>query len=95
MVAIRSRGALALYERPFECIEILGDPRELANALYNVSLALVYSQDNRTDSSRAAIDEAEAIYRELGDIGGLGDVEWSRGNYVANVEETSREPSST
>jgi predicted ATPase/class 3 adenylate cyclase len=79
-------GALALYQETVRMHRDLGDPRELANALYNVSLAVVYSQDNGTDASRAAIGEAEALYRELGDVGGMGDVEWSRGNYVANVE---------
>jgi predicted ATPase/class 3 adenylate cyclase len=79
-------GALALYEETVRMHRDLGDPRELANALYNVSLAVVYSQDKGTDASKAAIGEAEVIYRELGDIGGIGDVEWSRGNYVANVE---------
>ena len=80
-------GALALYQETVRMHRDLGDPRELANALYNVSLAVVYSQGNGTDASRAAIGEAEALYRELGDVGGMGDVEWSRGNYVANVEE--------
>jgi hypothetical protein len=31
------------------------------------------------------LDEAEDIYRTIGDVGGLGDVEWSRGNYTAHV----------
>ena len=75
--------------RPFECTEDLGDPKELANALYNVSLAMVFVQGNGTDASRDALDEAEALYRELGDVGGIGDVEWGRGNYTAYVDDDS------
>ena len=67
-------GALEIYRETVRMHRILGDPRELANALYNVSLATVFVQD--TSASRDALDEAEVLYRELGDVGGLGDVEW-------------------
>jgi predicted ATPase/class 3 adenylate cyclase len=78
-------GALELYRETVRIHRILGDPKELANALYNVSLATVFVQDE--SASSAALDEAEALYRELGDVGGLGDVEWGRGNFVAYVDE--------
>ena len=61
----------------------MGDPREIANALYNYSLPLVFGVLQDATESLAALDEAEKLYRDLGDAGGLGDVEWGRGNVVA------------
>ncbi|MET0565598.1 MAG: adenylate/guanylate cyclase domain-containing protein [Acidimicrobiia bacterium] len=77
-------GALEIYRETVRMHRVLGDPRELANALYNVSLATVFVQD--ANASRDALDEAEVLYRELGDVGGLGDVEWGRGNFTAYVD---------
>ena len=77
--------ALEVYRETVRMHRSLGDPKELANALYNVSLATVFVQDS--NASRDALDEAEVLYRELGDVGGLGDVEWGRGNFTAYVDE--------
>jgi len=64
----------------------IGDPREIANALYNHSLAVVFSEGDPAVAT-AALDEAEAIYRELADTGGLGDVEWARGDNAMFLDE--------
>jgi predicted ATPase/class 3 adenylate cyclase len=80
--------ALEVYQETVRMHRSLGDPKELANALYNVSLATVFVQD--ASASRDALDEAEGIYRELGDVAGLGDVEWGRGNFTAYVDDDAR-----
>jgi tetratricopeptide (TPR) repeat protein len=78
-------GALAVYRETLELHRRLGDAREIANALYNLSLAIIFGGEEDKSASEAAVEEAEAIYRDLGDVGGLGDLEWSRGNFVAYV----------
>jgi predicted ATPase/class 3 adenylate cyclase len=76
---------LEVYERTLTMERDLGDPKRIANALYNYSLALVFGTGS-SEGSAQALDEAEALYRELGDVGGLGDIEWGRGNAVAYAE---------
>ena len=66
------RGALEIWRQ-------LSDPRELANALYNLSLAVGFG-DNDPDQALEILDEAESLYRSLEDESGLGDVAWARGN---------------
>jgi predicted ATPase/class 3 adenylate cyclase len=75
--------ALEIYRETVRMHRILGDWKELANALYNVSLATVFTQEDGREAAAAALDEAGALYRDLGDIGGLGDVEWAWGNVAA------------
>ena len=61
----------------------VGDPGEIANALYNLALAVDFaSPEGGTGLTEAVamLDEAEEIYRRLGDVGRLGDVAWGRGN---------------
>jgi tetratricopeptide (TPR) repeat protein len=79
-------GAGRVYRETLDLQRELGDPREIANALYNHSLALVYGSSAPEDAV-VALDEAESINRELGNVGGLGDVEWARGTYAAASEE--------
>jgi predicted ATPase/class 3 adenylate cyclase len=72
-----------------------GDPeshRELANALYNRGYipvaALMKSSDVNAPAdpdARAMLEEALAIYRELGDIGGEGNLLWGLGGYLMFV----------
>jgi predicted ATPase/class 3 adenylate cyclase len=76
-------GASKVYRETLDLQRDLGDPREIANALYNHSLAQVYTSGDPELAPRA-LDEAESINRELGSVGGLGDVEWARGAYAAN-----------
>ena len=75
-----------VYRETLELQRELGDPREIANALYNYSLPMVFGVLQDAKGSHAALDEAEKLYRELGDVGGLGDVEWGRGNVVAYTD---------
>ena len=75
--------AREIYRETVRLQRILGDPKELANALYNLSLATVFTPDGGRDAAAAALDEAATLYRDLGDIGGLGDVEWAWGNVAA------------
>jgi predicted ATPase/class 3 adenylate cyclase len=74
-----------MYAKTLELQRELGDPKEIANALYNYSLAIIFSEAADSESSARALAEAEQLYRDLGDAGGLGDVEWGRGNFVAHV----------
>ena len=91
--------AKRVYWEALEMQRELGDPKKIANALYNYGLALAFtaSQENEPtslDETEAVFDEAEDLYRELGDVGGLGDVEWGRGSavaYVANELEQALE----
>ncbi len=74
---------LATYRHALEMQRQVGDPGEIANALYNMALAVDFaSPEGGTGvaESVAMLDEAEEIYRRLGDVGGLGDVAWGRGN---------------
>jgi tetratricopeptide (TPR) repeat protein len=72
-----------VYGQALEMQRELGDPKEIANALYNVALSVAFGQNQDFEASSRAFDEAEVLYTELGDVGGLGDVEWGRGNLIA------------
>jgi tetratricopeptide (TPR) repeat protein len=72
-----------VYAQALEMQRELGDPKEIANALYNVALSLAFGENQDFEASTRAFDEAQMLYTELGDVGGLGDVEWGRGNLVA------------
>ena len=72
--------AARIYKETLEIQRTLGDPFEIANALYNYSLVQVFGVSRDPEAGAAALDEAESLYRGLGDVGGLGDVEWGRGN---------------
>ncbi len=78
--------AREIYGKTVQMQRFLGDPKGLANALYNLSLATVFTQEGR-DAAAAALDEAGALYGDLGDIGGLGDVEWAWGNVAAYEDQ--------
>jgi tetratricopeptide (TPR) repeat protein len=80
-------GVTRVYEETLEMQRLLGEPREIANALYNYSLTFVFGGNRDGAAASRALDEAEAIYRQLGDIGGLGDIEWGWGNVVAYVDD--------
>ncbi len=75
-----------VYAGALEAERELGDPKRIANALYNYSLSVAYGPDPDREVASQALDEAERIYRELGDVGGLGDVEWGRGGVAAYIE---------
>lgn len=77
-----------------------GDPadrRELANALYNrafVTVAsIMWTHDavaTDRDAGRAMLEEALAIYRELGDTAGEGNVLWGLGGFELYVDDPAR-----
>jgi predicted ATPase/class 3 adenylate cyclase len=89
---------LAAYTRALEIQRELGDPKEIANALYNHGLVVAFTAGRVTDAItlqdlEVIFNEAEEIYTRLGDDGGLGNIEWARGSAVAyfldNPEEAT------
>ncbi len=74
---------VVVYQQALEMQRRLGDPKEIANALYNVALSLAFGDNQDFDAANDALNEAERLYTELDDVGGLGDVEWARGNLIA------------
>jgi tetratricopeptide (TPR) repeat protein len=76
------------YKLVLEMQRGLGDPKEIANALYNYGLVVAFTDLGKTMGRHdldAIFDEAEALYRSLDDVGGLGDIEWGRGTAAAYV----------
>jgi predicted ATPase/class 3 adenylate cyclase len=76
----------------------MGDKREIANALYDRAYAdmidimegTVAPPPPGTDMPTPALDEALAIYQELGDTGGEGNIVWALGSvhyFTANANE--------
>jgi hypothetical protein len=83
------------YEEAVEIWRGLGDKGELANALYNYSFVFSVPEnpveptgpvDPSAEGERAQ-DEALALYRELGDERGQGNVLWGKGNKKYFSEE--------
>jgi tetratricopeptide (TPR) repeat protein len=72
-------GCVAAYRQALEIQREVGDPGEIANALYNAALGIGFGE-NDPDHALLLLDEAETLYRSIGDESGLGDVEWGRGN---------------
>lgn len=73
-------GSRDTYRDAIDLQRDVGDPAEIANALYNYAMPVAYAGGDTDDEADSALDEAERIYRDLGDIGGLGDVAWGRGD---------------
>lgn len=80
----RSTECREVYRQALELERVIGDPAAIANALYNHALATGFDLHDDLDpvlpEMEAELDEAEALYRDLDDLGGLGDVFWARGN---------------
>jgi tetratricopeptide (TPR) repeat protein len=76
--------AAAEYREALRLQRELGDPAELANALYNFGITTSFDADRfdgvGSPEGDEAMVEAEAIYRRLGHERGLGDVHWGMGN---------------
>jgi predicted ATPase/class 3 adenylate cyclase len=70
---------LAHYQQALEIQRELGRSADLARAIYNHTLAAVYKYGDSEEYDRMFF-EARAIYEELGDRNGLGDVAWGLGN---------------
>jgi tetratricopeptide (TPR) repeat protein len=81
-----------IYETVLSMQREIGDEAEIANALYNFSLVVSF-QGRQTGDPRLIeetnllLDEADEIYTRLGDVGGQGDIQWSRGNAAAFLRE--------
>ena len=87
---------LQVYEEALAIQRELGDPKGIANALYNFGLVQAFTAGRENEGvtvaeTEEAFEEAERLYRELGDLGGLGDVEWGRGSSVAFVANKPEE----
>lgn len=93
--------AYAIYRDLLPVQRELGDPGEIANALYNFGLTVAF-EGSDPGAGEAALREAEAIFEGLGDANGLGNVHWGLGNMwiyrmdrfddsLALLERTARE----
>lgn len=94
----RMEDALSSYGQALELQRQAAKPKEIANALYNYGLAYafgmgrpVFDEEESVAKMRAFFDEAQAVYEDLGDVGGLGDVAWGRGSVAAFVPERADE----
>ena len=70
----------------------LDDRRGLANALYGLSFSwaiLDLEDPENATKALAAIDEAQALYTELGDADGVGRCEWARANLEYGLRDGS------
>jgi tetratricopeptide (TPR) repeat protein len=86
------------YDEQLRLWRELGDNREIANALYNRAYAdMIDIMEGRTpppepgtETPTPALDEALAIYQELGDKGGEGNILWALGSvhyFTSNASE--------
>ncbi len=82
---------IEVYATALEMERELGDPKRIANALYNVALSVAFGEQQDVEAATRALDEAEAIYTGLGDVGGLGDIEWARGNLISYSSDDMEE----
>jgi predicted ATPase/class 3 adenylate cyclase len=80
-------GAIPAYNGALDLWRAIGDQSEVANALYN--LAFTYNIDANAKEvepvydmslGRPLLEESLAIYRELGDQHGIGNVLWALGS---------------
>nr|MBA2374329.1 tetratricopeptide repeat protein [Chloroflexota bacterium] len=92
------RPAADWYGRALDLWRTIGDEREIANALYNASYAVLirFMEGNPLDGTqvegRAMLDEALALYEKLGDEVGIGNIEWAIGSYTYFIEGIAAEP---
>ena len=94
--------AEACYAEALELWRQIGDRREIANALFNRAYAdAAWIMGGRIDgdasAAREMLEEALAIYRDLGDAAGEGNILWAIGSFhffaneMAEAEATYRE----
>ena len=78
------------YSAALELAREIGDPRLLADALYNAAFGQFYPADADPEAvavAEAMSIEALGIYRELGDRAGEAKVLWGRATLVWNLPE--------
>jgi predicted ATPase/class 3 adenylate cyclase len=78
----KSEDCLAAYEEAVTLQREVGEPSDIANALYNHALALGFTGAEDSVERRdalAALEEAQAIYQDADDFNGLGNTSWGRG----------------
>ena len=79
--------ARACYQAALDTWRAIGDKREIANALYNRAYADAVGimggepADELRGKPREMLEEALALYRELGDIAGEGNILWGIGSF--------------
>jgi predicted ATPase/class 3 adenylate cyclase len=82
------RAMKVAYREALDIWRSLGDKAEIANALYNYAFAFAVSPDPGADPGQAdpegegqrTLEEALALYEELGDLHGQANVLWGMGN---------------
>jgi predicted ATPase/class 3 adenylate cyclase len=73
--------AVGRYEEALALARTMDEPAAVANALYNLTFAAVYStQYEEVDAARGFADEALEIYRRLGDHAGEARTLWAISN---------------
>jgi predicted ATPase/class 3 adenylate cyclase len=82
-----------------ECLAIrreLGEPRAIAEALYNLGFSISYEDRTQlnAEAARTVFEEALAMFRQLGDQGAIARALWAIGNarYIAGDYEGAMEP---
>jgi predicted ATPase/class 3 adenylate cyclase len=78
----------AAYRETVDIWRAVGDKAEIANALYNYAFSFSVNADPTLDPSAAdpegegprALEEALALFREVGDVRGQANVLWGMGN---------------
>jgi predicted ATPase/class 3 adenylate cyclase len=84
---------VAPYREALAIQRELGDPGEIANAIYNAAIgqSVAAVTSGVTDEVRREVfglyDEGEAIYRRLGDENGLGNIAFGRGLAVSDLDD--------
>lgn len=81
--------ALVHYQAAVDLARELGDPRGLAEALYDYAFPHLLGDRDEAAADRA-LDEAESIFAELGDRHGIARVIWARGVHGMYVDEPER-----
>jgi predicted ATPase/class 3 adenylate cyclase len=67
------------YEENLAIVRTFGDKRQLADALYNASFPMLVGRSDLA-SALTLVEEALAIFRELGDAPGVARTQWAIGN---------------
>jgi predicted ATPase/class 3 adenylate cyclase len=74
-------GAQTWYGEALEVAEALGDPKQIADALYNYAFSFDPGKwGEQVDRLVSILDRAMALYEELGDQAGIASTHWAMGN---------------